>query len=478
MAATPELQKRKDYRLARTVITLTLLIFAAGIGTVTLHLRGLILEQLLQQDAEVLHAATLLQQLQMDGEETVESDDPADQLDHILTTSTLRDSVVAIRLFSTEGEYIGSFPKGVMPGTISEEDLAALAASVPVSHFKKSVRLEEVFKNKELGGENESRLPFIHAFVPLKAREKFIGGVEFILDGTHALQAVNRMERNLYWYAFLIFVGGGTIATLGLLIAFRRLEKANRLLLERTERLIQANHELTMSAKTSAIGAVTAHLLHGLKNPLFGLQSFVSNRPGGGQESEEEWNDALQSTRRMQSMINEVVRILREETSGADYDLSCGEILELVNRKLEQNAGEHQVALKFSNNSELLLPNRHGNLVVLILSNLVHNAVQALPSGGKVEVEGREQGDELVFSVADNGPGLPPPVLRTLFSPTVSEKEGGTGLGLAISKQLANHLGADLSLGDSHSAGTRFELRFKKQSLEEQRSTPAQAAVL
>jgi signal transduction histidine kinase len=462
MAATPEVQKRMDYRLAGTVITLTLLILGAGIGTVTLHLRTLIVEQLLQQDAEVLHAVTMLQQLQTEGEEVPQSEDPADQLDYILNTSTVRESIVAIRLFSTEGEFIGSFPKGVMPSQITPEDLSELRASQPVSHFRKSVKLEDVFQDKDVVEGNDPPLPFIHALVPLKVKEKFIGAVEFILDGTNAATAVAKMERNLYRYAFLIFAGGGTMATIGLIIAFGRLERANRLLRERTERLVQANHELIMAAKTSAIGAVTAHLLHGLKNPLFGLQTFVSARPGTGGESEEEWNEARQSTRRMQTMINDVVRILREESSGGDYELSCGEILELVKRKLGSVAREAQVELTFSNSSGECLPNRDANLIVLILSNLVQNAIQALPEGGKVMVESREGPEDLLFGVADNGPGLPAEVMQSLFSPTISGKEGGTGLGLAISKQLANHLGADLSLAANSREGARFELRFKK----------------
>lgn len=460
MVATPTVKYRKDHRLAWTVIVLTVLVFAAGIMTITLHLREVIRQQLFQQDGEVLHAATLLQQLENEAGE-MEGEDPADQLEVILETSKLR-GVVALRMFNRDGKYIGSFPLGVRKSRLRGEHLGVLKSFKPVSEFRENVSLTEIYPNEE-----DVALPFIHAYVPLKAREAFIGAVEFILDGSNVAAAMERGEKNLYRYAFLIFAVSASITALVLMLAFKRLERANELLLERTQRLVQANHELTMAAKTSAIGAVTAHLLHDLKNPLFGLQCFVSARPGAGEESEQEWSEALQSTRRMQTLINDVVRILREEETSTEYELACDEILQLVKARHVSAARERKITLEFSNDSAERLPNRHGNLVVLILSNLVQNAMQALGENGRVEVECRQARGELIFRVSDTGPGLPEALMNSLFQPKQSGKEGGTGLGLAISKQLANHLGAELVLTRNSPAGAQFELKFKTATVEE-----------
>jgi len=71
----------------------------------------------------------------------------------------------------------------------------------------------------------------------------------------------------------------------------------------------------------------------------------------------------------------------------------------------------------------------------------------------------------LLIDLHDTGPGLPEPILATLFTPSRSTKSGGTGLGLAISKQLANHIGADLLLKRTSSTGTIFQLRVPERIL-------------
>src|SRR5258708_39182671 len=113
------------------------------------------------------------------------------------------------------------------------------------------------------------------------------------------------------------FVAGGSLRTLAMVRAFHRLNDAHQLLAERTDNLVKANQELALAAKTSALGAVTAHLIHGLKNPLAGLHSFILGRQCGPTDGETaDWLQAVASTRRMQAMIAEVVSLLREEEAG------------------------------------------------------------------------------------------------------------------------------------------------------------------
>lgn len=79
----------------------------------------------------------------------------------------------------------------------------------------------------------------------------------------------------------------------------------------------------------------------------------------------------------------------------------------------------------------------HGGDLLQVLSNLVANAVDALPENGILCVSVRRCGDEALVTVADNGPGIPAAVLPRIFDPFfTTKKEHGTGLGLAISKSI------------------------------------------
>jgi signal transduction histidine kinase len=247
-----------------------------------------------------------------------------------------------------------------------------------------------------------------------------------------------------------------------LLWAFRRLQSANRELARRTASLLEANQELALRAKTGALGAVTAHLLHGLKNPLSGLERFVNGHAASPDAAgDEDWRSAVATTRRLQSLVNEAARVLREEEGALSYELSLLEMVELITAKTQPIASEAGVTFAVSQTAAGILENRSANLLALILFNLLQNAIQATPRGKSVTLTVADIASGGVeCRVVDEGPGIPDTVRPRLFTPVKSAKEGGSGIGLAISRQLADHLGASLELLQSSTAGSVFRLRL------------------
>lgn len=102
--------------------------------------------------------------------------------------------------------------------------------------------------------------------------------------------------------------------------------------------------------------------------------------------------------------------------------------------------------------------------VVRVLLNLIHNACQAIGRagiGGQIVVSGRLVGETAVFTVADDGPGLPPNMRDRVFDFefTTKQDSGGQGVGLFVSRELAEHNGGSLTAGGSAMGGACFELR-------------------
>jgi signal transduction histidine kinase len=94
-----------------------------------------------------------------------------------------------------------------------------------------------------------------------------------------------------------------------------------------------------------------------------------------------------------------------------------------------------------------------------VLSNLVQNAIEAVQEEtGWVRVRGRVEGDEIVLSVKDNGPGIPPEVLQRLFTPFFTTKGPGrgTGLGLTITRRVVQSLGGTMRVSSTVGQGTEF----------------------
>jgi signal transduction histidine kinase len=100
-----------------------------------------------------------------------------------------------------------------------------------------------------------------------------------------------------------------------------------------------------------------------------------------------------------------------------------------------------------------------------VLTNLVQNAIEAAPeSGGRVSVRGAVDGEQVVFSVSDNGPGVPAEVQARLFTPFFTTKGPGRGmgLGLTIARRVVQSLGGTLTLSSAPGAGAEFVVRLPR----------------
>ena len=92
--------------------------------------------------------------------------------------------------------------------------------------------------------------------------------------------------------------------------------------------------------------------------------------------------------------------------------------------------------------------------------NLLLNAIQVLPEAGNIILKVTSTIDQVLVTVADNGPGIPAEQRSQVFEPFFSKRRGGIGLGLAIVKQIvmANH--GNISVHQSSLGGAEFRLQL------------------
>ncbi|MBI3267379.1 MAG: FHA domain-containing protein [Planctomycetes bacterium] len=105
-------------------------------------------------------------------------------------------------------------------------------------------------------------------------------------------------------------------------------------------------------------------------------------------------------------------------------------------------------------------------LLQSVFLNLLLNARQALPKGGRLSVSLRREGEDVKIAFVDDGPGIPLEVLATLFQPLVTTKDGsdpaggGAGLGLYMSAEIVRRHGGEISCISSPGKGTTFTVRL------------------
>ena len=453
---------------------LAMVVLAITVTGGALHLRVHLREHLAQRDGEILTTVALARQYANGSGATLTQrlGNPADQLALALEISQIKEGVLGVRLFDRDGRFETAFPPTLLATNLSENDLSALRKLQPVSRFFEQGNLGDYFLMETKTDSPTARPPLLEVNIPLHARgdSNLVAAAQLVLDGRAIAREYAGVDGHLWLLGLGLYLGGAALLSGVLYWAYRRLRKAHALLEERTARLLRANHELTLAAKTSALGSVTAHLIHGLSNPLANLQDFIASHGQGATDGDVQ--AIADSTRRMQQLVHDVVRVLGEERGGEHYQITLPELVDVLNGKLAPAVTESGVNLITLLDAQGDLSNRHANLILLILENLVHNALKVTPRGGRVCVRFVEEPDGLCCQVADQGAGISASVLKRLFTPCHST-HGGSGLGLAISKQLANQLGAALELKTNSPAGCVFELSLPHRLFAESEPTAA-----
>ena len=149
-----------------------------------------------------------------------------------------------------------------------------------------------------------------------------------------------------------------------------------------------------------------------------------------------------------------------ESDCALDLNRLILELDRLLGDSLYQTAGINS-RLQLDDSIPLLLCSRDKTKQILL--NLLKNASEALPSGGKLEVGSRDsvyQGSSeyVEISIKDNGPGIPRQVLQQLFKPVASTKAGHSGVGLSIVSNLINEMSGQISCSTSSDNGTEFKI--------------------
>ncbi len=440
---------RGPFLVPLVALGMVVLIFGAIVGISTFNLRQDLRGKVVQRYADIWAPLSKFHVEQGISDDLLGILDFEDTLVFSLMSAQEIEGALGVQVYDRWGEFLAGVPIGQDESPLSEASVQRLSAGAPWGVF---------WPEGSVNAPGASRDPEIELNIPIHGQN---GGqpeylARYFMDGRTVLEEFGVIDRNLSKQASLAFLGGTFLVSAVCVCSLWRLLKANAELAERAARLAKANAELAMVAKTSAIGAVASHLIHGLKNPLAGIRQHLS--ANGRDLDDDEWADARKATGRMQAMVNEVVDVLRNEAFDEMERLTGDEIAAYLRSKFESRANGKELDFGVWSEPGVSLSARDANIAKLIVSNLVDNAIDAVSSGGEVETRIGLQEDGVVFTIIDTGPGFSDVARSKLFAPVQSSKMAGAGIGLAISQQLARHLGAELELVRSSSSGSEIRL--------------------
>jgi signal transduction histidine kinase len=233
--------------------------------------------------------------------------------------------------------------------------------------------------------------------------------------------------------------------------------------LARAYRQLQATFErLRLLDRLSALGALTAGMAHEIKNPLgsiLGSIEILESAVPAGDERREFVGILRKEVERLSALVSSQLELVRSGAPEREpHDL--GEIARSVVDLVRKQAERQGVDLRLSVAPGLPTVLVDAQQLRQAILNLVINAVEAVPVGGRVDVSVAGDLGRVGVVVEDDGPGLDDATLRQAFEPFFTTKERGTGLGLSIAFQIADQHGGDLRAENKAGGGARFRLEI------------------
>lgn len=211
--------------------------------------------------------------------------------------------------------------------------------------------------------------------------------------------------------------------------------------------------------RLATIGQLAASIGHDLRNPLGVIESslFILRRKA---IEDPKMDRHLDKIAKQVQICDRIVTDLLDLARNNPPKWAPIELREAFLEALDQVSRPENVTVSIEVPAELTVEADPG-LLQQAMVNLITNAVRAIDKrGGNVLLEGRPEGDQVIISVQDDGPGFDPDVLPIAFEPLVSTRAKGIGLGLALVKSVVERHRGQARASNHPSGGARVELMF------------------
>ncbi|BEQ13609.1 cache domain-containing protein [Desulfoferula mesophila] len=222
---------------------------------------------------------------------------------------------------------------------------------------------------------------------------------------------------------------------------------------------------VSIQDKMASLGRVAAGIAHEIRNPLSGINLYLSALSGktqGMAEVEDILTKMRAASERIEGVIKRVLDFSRPtapKVSLLNLNQVVGNVMELSAVTLRK-AG---VTLEASLAESLPLAHADRQLLEQVLMNLITNAVQALAEAEgekKIGLDSSLELDRIVIRVSDSGPGVPPALREKVFDPFFTGRREGSGIGLSLCHRIVSDHGGKLSVSQSRWGGAMFTMEL------------------
>ncbi len=235
--------------------------------------------------------------------------------------------------------------------------------------------------------------------------------------------------------------------------AIREVARLDLAINEMARQLQDFERDMEEQSRLKGLGELAAHVAHEIRNPLTAMKLQVQLLCENNQDTETSrlGDQLLSEIERLQLVVDNALslgRPLETKLSRGDLNAVVSEVLDLLEAQLKHRQIDVHTQL-----NELPSINLDANRIKQVIFNLVINAADALPTGGRISVSSGVDGDFAKLTVEDSGPGFSRESQPDEQQRPKRAKPNGLGLGLRISDEIVSRHGGQLSISSSASLG-------------------------
>ncbi|GJM45454.1 MAG: hypothetical protein DHS20C21_22960 [Gemmatimonadota bacterium] len=246
-----------------------------------------------------------------------------------------------------------------------------------------------------------------------------------------------------------------------------RLTQSFNLMVSRLREKKVIEERLSEAERLAAVGQLAAGVAHEVRNPLNAMRLTMGQlgdktAPPAGTPERESFDRYVgivtSELARLERLVSTFLDLSREDTAvreRVDVTASLRDSLQL----LSAEARDRRVDLVVDVADGLELMGDPGRLPT-VWNNLITNALNAVESGGTIHVLARQEEEEILLEVRDDGAGIDPAVLPRIWEPFFSGRSGGTGLGLSLVRAIVDRHGGRAEVTSQPGEGTCLRVWF------------------
>jgi PAS domain S-box-containing protein len=238
-------------------------------------------------------------------------------------------------------------------------------------------------------------------------------------------------------------------------------ENLEALVQQRTRALKESQEKLLKSQRMATIGEIAAMVGHDLRNPLTGIAGAAYYlKMHLGPKIDKKSREMLKVIEKDIEYANKIINDLLELSKEIRLELTPTTLKSIIRETLSQIEIPKNVQIrnKIHATSRRIIVDK--NKIKRVFLNLIKNALDAMPNGGRLEIRSEEEEEALKITVCDTGIGIPKEMIKKIWTPFFTTKAKGLGLGLPICKRIIEAHGGTITVKSRKGKGTCFTIKI------------------